>query len=107
MDCRKPGEKAQDAAVQTRLPLPRAVFADTVLRVSAECPQHAIAGEAFPLLLRMRNPTPLLQQLTLAVGDASGFVIAGERPVRKLPGNCKAHKWQACFHLGRYSGYIV
>ena len=53
-------------------------------QVKVDLPGEAVAGEAFPLNLRIQNLTSSLQQMTLAIGDTSGFVIAGTQAVSVL-----------------------
>ena len=67
--------------VPTEMPLPGARFARPSLQISTQLPGRATAGQAFTLSLRIANLTPQLQQLSVAVGDASGFVIAGRARV--------------------------
>ncbi len=40
-------------------------------------PGAAVAGQGFTAGLLVSNMTPLLQQVSVAVGDASGFVMSG------------------------------
>ena len=75
--CRKGQDGQSEAVVPTEMPLPGAHFARPSLQISTQLPGRATAGQAFPVSLRIANLTPQLQQLSVAVGDASGFVIAG------------------------------
>jgi hypothetical protein len=66
--------------VTTRLPLPAAAWADAALEAEPDWPPRVRAGEPFALRLRLRNRTPLLLDVALRAGDATGFVFAGARP---------------------------
>lgn len=64
--------------------LPPVKFQQALIRVDAEYPRSAPAGQAFRAEFTISNLTPQLQQLSVVVGDASGFVIAGKLPELKL-----------------------
>lgn len=67
--------------VETRIRLPSVTFQQPLLRVDTEYPRSTPAGQAFRAEFAVSNLTPQLQQLTLVVGDASGFVIAGKTSI--------------------------
>lgn len=86
--CRKAAATAK--CVETPLALPSANFADAALSIQVIMPGTAVAGEALPLRLALQNRTPLPQRFTVAVGDASGFVLAGgvANKIAQLFDNC-------------------
>lgn len=47
------------------------------LIVSLECPPHAILGEPFTYIVKIRNQTKLLQEVKFSVADAQSFVLSG------------------------------
>lgn len=73
--CRK--VKGPQDEIVTSLALPPVSFARATLQVESHYPRSAVAGQAFTADFTVSNLTPNLQQLSLAVGDASGFVIVG------------------------------
>lgn len=68
--------------MRTRLALPEAAWAPAVLEAELWWPPRVRAGEPFALRLRLRNRTPLLLDVALRAGDATGFVFAGAQPAR-------------------------
>jgi hypothetical protein len=63
--------------VHTRMEMAGVRFCSPALQVEGEVPGAAVAGEGFTAGLVVSNLTPLLQQISVAVGDASGFVMSG------------------------------
>lgn len=63
--------------MQTRVQMAGVRFCSPALQVEGEVPGAAVAGEGFTAGLLVSNLTPLLQQVSVAVGDASGFVMSG------------------------------
>lgn len=68
--------------VRTRLALPEAAWVAAVLEAEPWWPPSVRAGEPFALRLRLRNATPLLLDVALRAGDATGFVFAGAQSAR-------------------------
>ena len=66
--------------VTTRLALPEAAWVPAILEAEPWWPPSVRAGEPFALRLRLRNRTPLLLDVGLRAGDATGFVFAGAQP---------------------------
>ena len=81
------------AEVETRLPLGSATFAAPALAVAAEWGGLAVAGTPLPLTLRLRNLTPALQDVGVAITESSGFVFAG--PSHAVPSSSAI---TACCH---------
>lgn len=97
---RKSGEAHEE--VETRIALPAVTFQSPLLRVETEYPRSTPAGQAFRAEFTISNLTPQLQQLSLVVGDASGFVIAGKAHVTLLLQSC-----QACFPLSAITNTAI
>jgi len=94
-----PPAEAENAATQaevcTDIPLPAVKVEEPLLLVRTRAPPSAMAGIPFCYSLEMTNPTSLLQEVSITVGDTSGFVFAGERQasVSILPGQDVQVNW--------------
>ena len=64
--------------VTTVLPLPHADFAPLGILATPQWPPGVQAGQPFTLTLELRNEGKAPQSLLVAIGDASGFVVAGK-----------------------------
>jgi len=74
--------------VRTDIVLPDVVVEEPLLLAVTRAPPSTTAGSPFCYALEMTNTTSVLQEVSITVGDTSGFVFAGERQtsVSLLPG---------------------
>ena len=74
---RDQSSSASEAWVLTRHKLPDVNVELSPLVLSVECPPYAILGEPFAYSVKIRNQTPLLQELKFSLADAQSFVLSG------------------------------
>ncbi|XP_048231036.1 trafficking protein particle complex subunit 11 isoform X2 [Ricinus communis] len=68
---------ATEAWVSTRHKLPDVNVELSPLVLIVECPPYAILGDPFTYSVKIRNQTPLLQELNFSLADVQSFVLAG------------------------------
>mmetsp|Transcript_8771 Transcript_8771/g.25258 ORF Transcript_8771/g.25258 Transcript_8771/m.25258 type:complete len:1217 (+) Transcript_8771:327-3977(+) len=88
-------EAGRGPVVETELLLPSLVSEEPVILASTLAPPQASAGSPFTYGLRLENPTSVLQEVSVSIGDTGGFVFSGERSgtVSVLPRHSATVNW--------------
>ncbi|XP_065857496.1 uncharacterized protein [Euphorbia lathyris] len=73
----KSNPSLEAAWVLTKHKLPDVNVELSPLILCLECPPYGILGDPFTLLVKIRNPTKLLQEVKFSLADAQSFVLSG------------------------------